>query len=89
MGKSIEAIYENGVFRPLGDISLPEGARVVLWIEILDRSEDDADAIAQQKLALEQLNAELAGLPDNSHDDGLSSEDHDQILYGGPREKRP
>ncbi len=33
MGKVVEAIYEDGVLRPLKKLDLPEGARVRLRIE--------------------------------------------------------
>jgi predicted DNA-binding antitoxin AbrB/MazE fold protein len=29
----IEAVYENGIFRPLGPVNLPEGARVRIEAE--------------------------------------------------------
>ena len=32
MGKSLKAIYENGVFRPLEPVSLPEHQEVVLAV---------------------------------------------------------
>ena len=84
MGKRIEAIYEDGVFKPLGKVSLPDGARVVLWIECKEnRNADDPEVVAAQKRAMAELDAKLVQLPDKSPDDGLSSEDHDRILYGG------
>jgi predicted DNA-binding antitoxin AbrB/MazE fold protein len=84
MNDRIEAIYENGVFRPLGEVSLPEHFQVVLRIEKRDiRGADDAEVIARQKRAAALLDARLEQIPDNSPDDGFSSEDHDRILYGG------
>lgn len=87
MNDRIEAIYEDGVFRPLGAVSLPDHFRVVLWIEngIEDEKspDDDPAVIAEQQRAIAQLNAELEQLVDNSPDDGFSGADHDRILYGG------
>ena len=83
MNDRIEAIYENGVFRPLGEVSLPEHFRVVLRIEKRDIVETDAEVVARQKRAAALLDARLEQIPDNSPDDGFSSEDHDRILYGG------
>jgi predicted DNA-binding antitoxin AbrB/MazE fold protein len=44
---TIHAIYENGVFRPLVPVDLPEGTKVIL--EILrvdgDEADDDMEAI--------------------------------------------
>lgn len=37
MTKDVDAIYENGTFRPVGaDIPLPDGTRVRLSVELLD-----------------------------------------------------
>jgi predicted DNA-binding antitoxin AbrB/MazE fold protein len=83
MNDRIEAIYENGVFRPLGEVSLPDHLRVVLRIEDQDIPEADAEVVARQKRAAALLDAKLADIPYNHPNDGLSSEDHDRILYGG------
>lgn len=32
MSETLEAVYENGVFRPLGEITLPEGEHVFITI---------------------------------------------------------
>ena len=39
----IEAIFENGVFKPLGEVALPDHVRVVLRIE-----DGAADSVAQE-----------------------------------------
>ena len=43
MTKNVDAIYENGTFRPIGDaeIMLPNGTRVRLSVEPLDSSQND------------------------------------------------
>ncbi len=49
MPKVIEVVYENGVFRPLKRIDLPEGSRLVILIEDfseIDRISDDVKRIA-------------------------------------------
>jgi predicted DNA-binding antitoxin AbrB/MazE fold protein len=38
----VEAVYTDGVFRPLGDIKLPENQRVRLHIEPLGKSDVQA-----------------------------------------------
>jgi len=40
MDKVIDAVYENGVFRPLEKVDLPEGARVRLLVKrsVVDRT---------------------------------------------------
>jgi len=34
MSQTIEAIYENGTFKPLGPVDLPEGTRVRVEVEL-------------------------------------------------------
>ena len=64
--------------------SLPDQLRVVLSIEKQDGCvADDAEVVARQKRAAALLDARLEQIPDNSPDDGFSSDDHDRILYGG------
>jgi len=43
MTKKVDAIYENGTFRPIGDaeIMLPDGTRVRLSVEPLGSSQND------------------------------------------------
>ena len=42
MISSVEAIYENGVFRPLSEISLPEGRRVQIALSPIGGEESDS-----------------------------------------------
>jgi predicted DNA-binding antitoxin AbrB/MazE fold protein len=81
----IEAIYENGVFRPLAAVDLQEHERV--QINIVPAAPEHAvrdlhDAIADQRRALDRLAAEMANLPVKNPDDGFSARDHDLVLYG-------
>lgn len=79
----VPAIYEDGVFKPLGEVMLPEHLHVVLRIENGDATTvAEAEIVARQKRAMERLDAELEQVPDNCPDDGLSSAAHDGILYG-------
>ena len=42
----IVAIYENGVFRPLEPVDLPEGSRVRLAVKLIENESDNGlDAI--------------------------------------------
>lgn len=86
--RQIQAIFENGVFQPLGEVALPDHLCVVLRIENGDAStfNDETEAVARQKRAMAELDAELEALPDKSPDDGLSSADHDRILYAVGRD---
>jgi predicted DNA-binding antitoxin AbrB/MazE fold protein len=53
MLEQIEAVYENGVFRPLGPVPLPERQRVTLLVP----TEDDAfeEEVDYQPLPLRQV----------------------------------
>ena len=56
MGKVIEAVYENGVFRPLEPVRLPEGERVHVTVQ-------DLTAAQQRRLAaLEAFDAACTDL---------------------------
>ena len=48
MNQPVEAIFENGVFRPLSQVDLPEGERVRLTV-VASRTEtkDPADNLAE------------------------------------------
>ncbi|MCA1628304.1 MAG: antitoxin family protein [Acidobacteria bacterium] len=72
MTKEIEAVYEQGVFRPLEPLGLPEGAR--LRIILVSRYEESA------RRAADRL-AEIATLPLEGATDDFSGKDHDSILY--------
>lgn len=43
MSQTVEAIYENGAFRPVEPVSIPEHKRVKLTIEESNTARDDAD----------------------------------------------
>lgn len=80
MTQLVQAIFENGVFRPIGRIDLSERERVSLVVESIA---PDGDALVRQQAALAALRAEMDALPQESPSDGLGGADHDQILYGG------
>ena len=71
MSKIIDAIYENGIFRPLRKLRLKERQRVK--IEIL--SEEDGSPLEVQKKIL----LELAGLGKSNSTD--IARNHDRYLY--------
>jgi predicted DNA-binding antitoxin AbrB/MazE fold protein len=67
MKKSVEAIYENGVFRPLEPVDLPEHQRVQLTVaddEWLDRDYIEwAGSQVQETVSLEAVRQALAKIP--------------------------
>ncbi len=73
MTTTIEAVYENGVLRPLTPLALPEGQRVHVSVA--------SDGMARGENAASLL-AEIAALPVEGSGDPLTSRCHDQVLYG-------
>lgn len=71
MSKIIEAVFENGIFRPLTEPNLKNHQRV--RIEILPE-EDGASLEAQKKILLE-----FAGLGESNLTD--VARNHDRYLY--------
>jgi predicted DNA-binding antitoxin AbrB/MazE fold protein len=82
MTQLVQAIYENGVFRPLDPVQIAEHEQVSLVIEAATSS-SEAEKVARQREALAKLRAEMDLLPANAPVDGLGGADHDKILYGG------
>jgi predicted DNA-binding antitoxin AbrB/MazE fold protein len=62
----VEAIYENGVFKPKHVLSLAEGSEVRLTLSPID---DDDDPLAA-----------VIGIGDSGRTDG--AENHDKYIYG-------
>jgi predicted DNA-binding antitoxin AbrB/MazE fold protein len=82
MSQQIDAIYDNGVFKPLVPLSLPDKSQVKLTIDAPAESAP-ADKLAAQKAALRALWQELDKLPQHHNKDGWSVRQHDEHLYGG------
>lgn len=80
----MDAIYEDGVFRPILPVELAEKARVRLIVQDAPADADEAEIAALQRKAMEELDAELEHIPDGSPDDGFTAADHDRVLYGRP-----
>jgi predicted DNA-binding antitoxin AbrB/MazE fold protein len=82
MSQQIDAIFDNGVFRPLVPISIPDKAHVRLTVDAPAESAP-ADKLAAQKAALRALWQEIDKLPQHHNNDGWSVRQHDELLYGG------
>lgn len=77
MKTSIPAVYENGVFRPMAPVNLPEHCEVDVTVRALH---GDAGKNPLQRLA------EIAdGFPDNSDLPTDFAAQHDHYLYGTPK----
>ncbi len=84
MTYQVDAIYDNGILKPLVPLMLPDQARVTLTISD-SASPEASEKIAAQKTALQRLWDEVDKLPQTPSNDGWSSREHDALLYGGQR----
>jgi len=59
----VEAIFSHGVLKPLDPLTLPEDQRVRLVVEPISQpgKEDRAEAIAQLRAGIAQMNFHLTG----------------------------
>lgn len=64
---TVEAIYEGGVFKPVGPVALPEKQRVRLRFEPVAASET-LDWLEQMREAREALRAKYGTFPDSTPD---------------------
>ena len=82
MSRTIPAIFDAGVFRPLEPVELAEGTRVVVQLNLAEPTITDDSRNSAVNAWLEYVER-METLPDNSPNDGLSNRDHDRIIYGG------
>ncbi len=76
MTKQIEAVYENGVLRPVHPINIPEGEHLQLIVITSGDAPQNGNAAASL--------AEIAALPIEGDSDAFSGRDHDTLLYPQP-----
>ncbi len=90
MSISFDAIYDGGVFRPIGPIALPEQTRVKVTATMPAANPDSAELaekVAKQRAAIERsikLSKQyFADHPEKLQQpvDGWSARDHDRVLY--------
>lgn len=81
MIQQTQAVYEDGVLRPLNPLDLPEHALVQVTVLASDVSTVGPDITRQQQAVLDLL-AEAERLPLASGGPRFSGRDHDQVLYG-------
>jgi predicted DNA-binding antitoxin AbrB/MazE fold protein len=63
MSETIEAMYENGMFRPIPPVNLPEGTRVFINAEII---QPDVEAQIREQLLADGANPkEIEKIIDN------------------------
>jgi predicted DNA-binding antitoxin AbrB/MazE fold protein len=73
MTKQIEAVYENGVLRPVHPINIPEGEHLKLIVITHRAAPTNGNAATSL--------AEIAALPIEGDSDTFSGRDHDTLLY--------
>jgi predicted DNA-binding antitoxin AbrB/MazE fold protein len=80
----IQAIYENGVLRPLQPLDLKKSERVSLRIvqESSVSIEGEVEMSADQRQAINRLLDKMEQMPQVSPNDGCSNRDHDRVIYG-------
>ena len=74
MTNTIQAVYENGVLRPLAPLGLSEGQQVRVTVASEESPTPQGAA---------SILAEIAALPVEGSGDPYTSRDHDRVLYGG------
>ena len=79
MTKEIEAVYEQGVIRPLEPLELPEGTRIDLTVITHEQSETNGNAT--------EILAEIAALPLEGSTEYFAGREHLSILYPKSRVK--
>jgi predicted DNA-binding antitoxin AbrB/MazE fold protein len=82
MVHNIDAIYDQGVFRPVAPVSLPAGTRVHLRIEEEIDTEPAAPAATDAPSLRERLK-DVVGTVDDLPEDSSTNLDH--YLYGTPK----
>ena len=73
MTKEIEAVYEQGMIRPLQPLELPEGARLDVIVITHEPPKTNGNTA--------EILAEIAALPLEGSSDTFAGREHDSILY--------
>jgi len=75
MNRTVNAIFENGVFRPTEPVALSDGAHVEITVHT-------SETVAEHGVSAAGMLARLAALPIEGDADPFSGAEHDAILYG-------
>ena len=82
MQKTFEAVYENGVLRPLEALQLPNNVRVTVTIEDLTAngldlagyfSAEEWETAAHDEISLEEVRRALSSIPGSLSDSVVAS----------------
>jgi len=86
MSQEFDAIYEDGVLRPLKPIGLKE--HEVVKVSVTQSSGRDLSGLelgTRQREILLSFVAKMESLSEPSVPDGFSNRQHDREIYGEPR----
>ena len=87
MSRTIPAVFDSGVFRPLAPVDLAQGTPVE--VQVPATASDEPLTPKESEIGATAVNGwldfveRMESLPDDSPKDGLSNRDHDRIIYGG------
>ena len=73
MTKEIEAVYEQGIIRPLQPLELPEGARLDVIVITHEPPRTNGNTA--------EMLAEIAALPLEGSNEAFAGREHDSLLY--------
>jgi predicted DNA-binding antitoxin AbrB/MazE fold protein len=82
MSQEFNAIYENGVLRPLQPVDFREHELVAVSATSVMDGDASLTAAAKQREILLAFTAKMESLAEVPPHDGASNRDHDRILYG-------
>lgn len=83
MPREFQAVYEQGLLRPLEPLPLAERQLVTLYLGDSARPPaEPAAAITAQQAGWMEFVAHMESLPSAAPGDGLSNRDHDRLIYG-------
>jgi predicted DNA-binding antitoxin AbrB/MazE fold protein len=82
MSQDFEAIYENGVLRPLQPVGFREHEVVSVHVVSSPEGATTMDAVNAQRNLLLRFISRMETLDEELPPDDVSNRDHDRILYG-------
>ena len=84
MSQEFDAIYENGVLRPLKPVGFREHEVVSITVTSAAEVDQSLQVAERQRETLLAFVAKMELLFETPPDDGATNRDHDRILYGKP-----
>ncbi len=86
MSPSFQAVYENGVLRPLQPLDLKEHELVSLTVVSATTNGSaptaEHEEIQRQRDLLLRFVSKMEAIPDEIAPDGFTNRDHDRVIYG-------